>query len=1501
MDDSANRSLEIGGIVAALTLLSSIPSWLTIFRRRGTLAQSGYRDKDGEARDEFPTAASHRWQRATVVGFSLAGLGMALGDALFTFTQTNSRSILIWLHVGDWTVACFQAAILFVESCPVRRFALSNYAFGTSAILIAFLVTSSGPQSFWSSQFNSITILRSTTLGVAIARALCCILLPRRPDVYWNGKVVDREHTVSLLSRLTFHYITPTVNLTAQKQGCMEIDCLPELSSSSRSKSLFEDINQALLDRPLWRTIVAVHYSAFLLQTFMTLMSSLFSFGPQITLYGILKCLENGSTSNFGLLVAAMGATICFSSTVTAWLWWISYSKLNIPIYSELLALIYAKTIRRRDIKAASDDECGSEDQGEQDMINLATVDTMRISEFATQNHMILNSISNLLVAGILLIGLLGWQSVLAGFTAALFVLPLSTYFSNRYIEIQQVLMQAKDKRAAVVTEVVQNIRQIKFSAIEQEWYDRVTEIRQGELKALLQNIKCMTGVVAVWTMSPLLLSAASLSVYSLTQGPLTASVAFTALSIFGPLEDSLMGIPYLLSRAIEAKTSCERIANFLRESERKPSTGTGDEIIFQDADIAWPAQVDKYGKGRFYLTHLNLQFPCKGLSVICGKTGSGKGLLLSAILGECEILSGTVHVPSFHGERYDDRATPGNWIIDSAVAYVAQNPWTENATIKDNIIFGLPYDHTRYQDVLYASALETDLQSLPHGDLTDIGANGVNLSGGQRWRVSFARALYSRAGLLVLDDIFSALDADTGRHVYEHGLTGPLSENRTRVLATHHVGLCAPSIDYCVLLENGTASRAGTMDQLMKVDGVAGILFGQRPLEASSNDNMDESKEKHEQLPPRKTAKGVVVDQRPEVTTSPSKFSPDEKRETGAVAFSAYRVFISSGGNKRLWALALLTTCISTFLLFSRSWWVSVWTTASEKQHGAHFHSMHGLAVSLVTNQSPTGEIQVTDMQDDLFLYIALYVAISLAASALEVAQFFFLNYASIKSSKVLFQDLLSAVLAAPLRWLDTTPVGRIVNRFTADIYQLDCILGPQLATFMKFIFQLLGILIAGVLVSPVILIPATVLLGVSLRVSLTYLAAAREMKRLESVSRSPIIEHFNSTLLGLGTIRAYGKDQDYQNAMHSCIDSHSKASWNLWLFNWWAQIRIGALGAIFAAMVTVVIVRIGISASLAGFVISFILQYNLAVSTSLRLYSSVEMAMNGAERVIEYTKIETESQGGVDPPAAWPVQGRVEVQDLVVGYAPELPPVLNGLTFRIESNQRVGVVGRTGAGKSSLTLALFRFLEYREGNVIIDGVDISKIKLSALRSRLAIVPQHPVLFSGTIRSNLDPFDKYSDTELRAALERVHLIHPDASDDDNKSQFSLSTTVAQGGLSFSQGQRQLLCLARSILQQPKIMILDEATSAVDKETDTLIQQAIRTEFGRNSSSLLVVAHRLSTVADFDRILVMDQGRMVEFGTPQELLSIEDGVFKDLVEQCGEKAYVEQIIYGKKK
>lgn len=558
--------------------------------------------------------------------------------------------------------------------------------------------------------------------------------------------------------------------------------------------------------------------------------------------------------------------------------------------------------------------------------------------------------------------------------------------------------------------------------------------------------------------------------------------------------------------------------------------------------------------------------------------------------------------------------------------------------------------------------------------------------------------------------------------------------------------------------------------------------------------------------------------------------------------------------------------------------------------------------------------QVTVARTDSDLWFYLGVYVALSVIACVLGTLRYYCILSASIRASRNLFNQLTYAVLRAPLRWLDTMPVGRILNRFTADFHLIDSRLGYDVGFMAYHVLEVLGIIIAGVLVSPLLIVFAVVLLGLCLHFAVRYLAGAREIKRLESNAKSPIFEQFGSALAGLGTIRAFTKVETYIHRMYGLIDRHAQAWWHLWLFNRWFSFRMNLIGALFSMITAALIVSIrGMRASLAGFALSFALQYTGAISWSLRQYANVELEMNATERVVEYSNIAIENQGGEDVPAAWPTEGKLEVENLVVGYAPDLPPVLKGLSFRVEKNQRVGVVGRTGAGKSSLTLALFRFLEAREGRIIIDGIDVSKIKLHDLRSRLAIIPQDPVLFSGTIRSNLDPFDEYSDEELFDALERVHLISRDGSADSsgtatpassspsikNANIFqSLQSPISEGGLNLSQGQRQLLCLARAIVSRPKIMVLDEATSAVDMATDALIQRSIRSEFGRNATTLLVIAHRLSTIVDFDRILVMDAGRAVEFGTPRELMGIEGGVFRSLVEESGERRVLEEIIFG---
>jgi ABC-type multidrug transport system fused ATPase/permease subunit len=523
-----------------------------------------------------------------------------------------------------------------------------------------------------------------------------------------------------------------------------------------------------------------------------------------------------------------------------------------------------------------------------------------------------------------------------------------------------------------------------------------------------------------------------------------------------------------------------------------------------------------------------------------------------------------------------------------------------------------------------------------------------------------------------------------------------------------------------------------------------------------------------------------------------------------------------------------------------------------------------------------------------------------------------------SIHASKVLFDRLTYVVLRAPLRWLDTVPVGRILNRFTSDFHMIDSHIASDLGFMLYNVLEVAGVVIAGLFVSPLMIIFAIILLVICMNYALYYLAGAREVKRLESNAKSPVFEAFGSALTGVGTIRSFDKADTFIQRMYVKIDTHARAYWHLWSFNRWLGFRLNIVGAIFATIIAALIVSIrSMDASLAGFALSFALQYTEALVWALRQYSSVELDMNATERVIEYSNIEIEDQTGLPVPAAWPTSGRLEIDSLVTGYAADLPPVLKGLSFSVENNQRVGVIGRTGAGKSSLTLALFRFLEAREGTIHIDGIDISKIKLHDLRSRLAIIPQDPVLFSGTVRSNLDPFNQHTDAELRDALERVHLIRssqsqshsgtatpgPSASGTTTPSEnknlnifTSLASTISEGGLNLSQGQRQLLCLARAIVSRPKIMVLDEATSAVDMATDALIQRSIREEFG--DSTLIVIAHRLSTIADFDRILVMKEGRAVEFGAPRELWDTK-GEFWGMCGESGERDVLEEVIVGK--
>ncbi|KAE9366466.1 putative ABC bile acid transporter [Stipitochalara longipes BDJ] len=1561
MLETDSRPLVAGVAGLTLVFLLTLPSLVGVASHlRESKPQSNrYEDKDGAATEKSIAAYSAKIPKIFLSIFAVLGLGTSIALAVLE-TLAGVDVIEAWVN---FLIVTQTAGILLIKD-SVKRYTLGVYATISSILLLFVLLFQDGvitEETGHGGNFGSSEEvgLRVSQLALSALTAFSSISFPRRPDVFRDGKPVDRMYSVSALGRYSFSWVGGMLAL-ARKKNRLELDDLPKMDHYTRSKDLSEEWAKKKHSKKLWIEIFLAHKWPFMIQWLLTLLSAFGAFAPQFTTYHILQILERRQlggppSPEAWVWVVALTLTTVGQAVIESWLFWISWSELAIPIRSQVSALIFQKAMRRKDVKGASksakkenadvpnlagdattdkpedDEEDEAEPKGKQSTVNLIGVDTKRVSDFASFNNYFPGSLFKLIVSFAFLISIIGWKALLTGFFAMSLTIPMNIYFSKRYSAAQDRLMKVRDVKMGVVTEALQGIRQIKFSALETNWHEKIGKVRERELGEQWNVFVSDTFLLFCWITSPIALAATSLAVYSYLYGELTPSVAFTSIGVFGNLEVTLAVIPELTTDLIDAYISVTRIEKYLNAPEITKNTTDSPNISFDNASIAWPSDEEKSDDDlRYVLRNVNVSFPKHELSVVSGKTGTGKSLLLAAILGEVDVLSGKINVPRapHTRDRHDSLATKDNWIIPSSIAFVAQIPWIENASIKDNILFGLPYDEQRYDTVLEVCALKKDLEMLTDGEGTEIGANGINLSGGQRWRVTFARALYSRAGILILDDIFSAVDAHVGRHIFEKGLTGELGQGRTRILVTHHVALCKSKTKYIVELGDGTVENCGLVEELEE-DGTLQQIISHEESERQIEEDEDPTAVNSEESSDIDHTEALkkVDSKKP----APKKFVEEESRERGRVKTRVYLDYLKSSGGIPFWGFALVFFTAQQCFITGRAWWLRLWTGANEhtslKQALTQSFQVQGFSTYArnSTFSISSNSLEPTDPSENLKFYLGIYVALSVTISLFGTFRYWYIFTGSIRASRRLFERLSFTILRTPLRWMDTVPLGRILNRFTADFNVVDSRLCNDMAFGANNMFRLAGVVIAGVFVSPYIIILSLSLLVICVQIARLYMTGAREAKRLESSAKSPVFEQFGSALTGVGTIRAFDKSDTYITRMYSKIDDHVSSFWYLWAFNRWMGWRMSLVGGFFATFVAVMILLInGIDAALAGFALSFALEYGSAVIWSVRFYTNIELDMNAAERIIEYANLPTESLDGADPPAAWPNEGRLEVNDLVVGYAPDLPPVLKGLTFRVERNERIGVVGRTGAGKSSLTLALFRFLEAREGSIHIDGLDISKIRLQALRSRLAIIPQDPVLFSGTIRSNLDAFDEHEDGALRDALLRVHLVSAEEIESLNNSSNSsgsatpipstpntpngtsknlnknpflhLSSPITEGGLNLSQGQRQLLCLARAIVSRPKIMVLDEATSAVDMATDTLIQRSIREEFG--DSTLIVIAHRLSTIADFDKILVLDDGKVSEFGTPKELFALENGVFKGMVGESGEKEKLISMIQG---
>ncbi|GAB1311146.1 Putative ATP-binding cassette (ABC) transporter protein [Madurella fahalii] len=1547
-----------GGAAALLVALLTAPALVYAlgtatprWRRRGYahLGQNSYEDHDGIATEESIRAYSDTRPRVAVCLGAIIGLAASVAARIVTLrtaqdTPRLSEELVHWTEPTCWVLVCLQCACLPARHQHQAKFRLTIVGLVSSLLIAVSVALRYGYEALASvarpERDTVAVVLGSLYLAQffsAVATAAAFAAFPRRPDVYDKTGLVDQQHTLSLLSLFSYSWDRVIFDVARERQ--MEIEDIPNLDSATRSRNLETRFLDRLSEGPLWWQLIKGHAAELSLQWGLTLVIAFLSLFPQVVLYNFLSRIEQrqGHTSAdptvfiwvLGLLLSQL-LQVGFSN----WLRWITTTRLEIPVGSLLQSLVFSKALKQyetappgqkveksdgssgqgnpKDGKAKKD----TEPETRQSVINHMKLDSGRVTIFCLYNNNFPMAIFKLILAGGFSVSLMGWLPVLCGLAAGSLVIPLSSLLSKRYTSLHFGLMKYRDGKAHLLTEALQGMRQIRYSALEQHWESKILASRDEELRQYWKVALWQCLVVFVVNLSPVLLASVTFFIYVWQNGThIRASVIFTSLGLFDQLYEAVALLPLLQMYLLEAWTSAVRLEKYFKQSDKEPVSEPGDAIAFENATVAWPRIEDSEAPeggtqeqrgAHSMLRDVNLEFPIGKLSVITGKTGSGKSLLLAALLGEVKLLAGTVRMPT--PPTFDENAEhipDEEWIIPQLTAFVSQTPWIESGTVRENIVFGLPFVEDRYRKVLAACALEKDIELLVDGDETEVGPKGVTLSGGQRWRTALARALYSRAGILVLDDVLSAVDAHVGRLIVDKALSGELARGRTRILATHHAELVMPHASYLVRLRSGEVESA---EILSPVD-----LDPELEAAATSPDETSSYAQNGHAVPVgQKKAKKASQD--------------EEQRETGRVKWKVYKAYYKASGGALPWLVGIAVLFLGHFLTIARTWSLKELAQQAASET-VHFASQTVQMITSPNYADVVGFPKTSKVERGIYFWLGAFLVIDFSMLIVQLIRVMIFFIVGLTASKVLFQRMTHAILRAPLRWIDTVPAGRILNRFTSDTFTVDRRLSTQTFTFLRTVLFLVVIIGTSLSVSVYVIFFGLFLLIFYVRIAQEYINAAREVKRINSVAHSPIYDQFSSVLSGLSTIRAFGRTKFYMERMYGLIDNSAKASWALQLSSRWMAFRMGVLGALFVTIVANAVAFSRVDAALAGFSLAFALRYTNALTSLLQAMTSVELGFNACERVLEYAEIETEPEDGKDAPAAWPTEGRIEVDNLTVRYAEDLPPVLKNVTFTVGAGERIGIVGRTGAGKSTLAAVFFRLLDPVEGTVHIDNVDIASLKLTQLRSRLAIIPQDPFLFSGTLRSNLDMEGLLDDYELLSALQRVHLI--EAAEDPNRPSVyppaeltvastsssaivpaldsatatetstpaepdqptlaasdlgsqsatnntniftNLSTPISTGGANLSQGQRQLVCLARALLKRPKIVVLDEATSAVDRGTDSNIQESLRKEFAAAGCTVLVIAHRLSTVADFDRLLVLDKGRVAEVGSPRELL-----------------------------
>ncbi|KAK9767152.1 hypothetical protein K7432_003275 [Basidiobolus ranarum] len=1126
------------------------------------------------------------------------------------------------------------------------------------------------------------------------------------------------------------------------------------------------------------------------------------------------------------------------------------------------------------------------------EIVNHMTVDAQRVQDLCMYANIAWSGPFQIALSLYFLYQTLG-PSVFAGVGVMILSIPLNGLLARKMQALQKAQMKNKDSRIKLTDELLNGIKVIKLYAWEKSFLNRIFHVRNDLEIETLKKYGYTSAMQNFFTICvPFLVTLSTFGLYTLVgdNDPLTPELVFVSLSLFNLLQFPLTMLPHVISALVEASVAFGRLYKFLSSEEldneavqrlsysRDTRLGTVDEDSANlDDEQARRKPMIQIRHGTFRwekdspaATLSNVDLSCKKgeLLAIVGRVGSGKSSLVSALLGEM------------------DKSPASNILVRGKVAYAPQQPWIMNATVKENILFGHRYDEKFYQDTIKACALVSDLEMLPGGDLTEIGEKGINLSGGQKARISLARAVYSRADVYLLDDPLSAVDAHVGRHIFDH-VVGPkgLLRTKARIFVTHAISYIKDA-NQVIMLRDGQIIEKGGFRELMDKRSelynlisdfardqsmedtpeqdpelIVGSLNSAKSLEAY----MDGGKSHIRRMSTKDSAytlrRASVISENDddEITQGKNGIMTVEESAKGSVSWDVYKEYAKSCSPVVVGVYLCLLVGVNLFQV-SSNLWLKWWTSQD------------------VNSEASVG----------VWGFLIVYSGLGVASSTFTFLQSIVLwVFCAVRSARVTHTNMLLSVMRSPMSFFDTTPLGRILNRFSKDQYTIDEVLPRSFQGYFRTFLNVIAVMCVISFSTPSFLIIVIPIMALYVIIQRFYLNTSRELKRLDSTSRSPTYAHFQETIGGVSTIRAYGQEKRFIRENEFRLDKNQMAYYPSLSLNRWLAVRLEFLGSIiiFAASILAVISVLTdghIDAGMVGLSITYALNVTQSLNWCIRQYCEIETNIVSMERIKEYSELPSEApeiNEATRPSPTWPEQGQIEFKDLALRYRAGLDLVLKGISFTVNPHEKIGIVGRTGAGKSSLTLSLFRLVEPASGSIVIDGVDITKIGLYDLRSRLTIIPQDPFLFAGTVRENLDPFGNHEDMEIWNVLSQSHL-----KDHVSSLEGKLNATVLQGGENFSVGQRQLICLARALLRRTSVLVLDEATAAIDVETDRLIQETIRREFVH--CSVLTIAHRINTVLDSDRVLVLDQGKIVEFDSPKTLLDDQTSKFYGLAKEA---------------